>query len=48
MTWTDQTTGTTADHRAWGAVASDATGTHLVALSTLPLPFCCELDIWTN
>ena len=39
-TWTDQTEGTGASGVQWAGVASDATGTHLVAVG--------QQDLWTS
>lgn len=49
-TWIDATAGTAAADQQWGALASDATGARIVAVSDDPggLGFCCEGDIWTN
>lgn len=41
VTWTNQTSGTSAEHQAWSAVASDSTGAHRVAVVE-------GGDIWTN
>jgi len=43
-TWTNRTEGTAASGQEWGAVASDSTGTHLVAASS----HGNANDIWTS
>jgi len=45
--WVDQTAGTNAADLAWMSVASDATGTHLVAVTTRSA-FAPDGNIWTS
>ncbi len=51
-TWINRTAGTTAGWLPWEAVASDSTGTHLVAVTYEQDDTCqgdiCQGDIWTS